>query len=57
MTIEEVKKLKLMVVELESIKNEESFSEKDIKAIAEGQEKIINKQDELIDYMLSLLQG
>lgn len=57
MTIEEVKKLKLMVVELELIKNEEAFSEKDIKAISEGQEKIINKQDELIDYMLSLLQG
>jgi hypothetical protein len=57
LTIEEVKKLKLMVVELELIKNEEAFSEKDIKAIAEGQEKIINKQDELIDYMLSLLQG
>lgn len=57
MTVEEVKKLKLMVVELELIKNEESFSEKDIKAIVESQEKIINKQDELIDYMLSLLQG
>lgn len=57
MTVKEVKKLKLMVVELELIKNEELFSEKDIKAMVESQEKIINKQDELIDYMLSLLQG
>ena len=56
MTIEQVKKLKAMVVEVELIKNEEAFSEKDIKEIAEGQEKIIKKQDELIDYMLSLLQ-
>ena len=55
MTIEQVKKLKAMVVEVELIKNEEAFSEKDIKEIAEGQEKIIKKQDELIDYMLSLL--
>ena len=46
-----------MVVEVELIKNEEAFSEKDIKEIAEGQEKIIKKQDELIDYMLSLLQN
>ena len=45
-----------MVVEVELIKNEEAFSEKDIKEIAEGQDKIIKKQDELIDYMLSLLQ-
>ena len=45
-----------MFVEVELIKNEEAFSEKDIKEIAEGQEKIIKKQDELIDYMLSLLQ-
>ena len=56
LTIEQVKKLKAMVVEVELIKNEEAFSEKDIKEIAEGQEKIIKKQDELIDYMLSLLQ-
>ena len=56
MTIEQAKKLKAMVVEVELIKNEEAFSEKDIKEIAEGQEKIIKKQDELIDYMLSLLQ-
>ena len=49
MTIEQVKKLKAMVVEVELIKNEEAFSEKDIKEIAEGQEKIIKKQDELID--------
>ena len=56
MTIEQVKKLRAMVVEVELIKNEEAFSEKDIKEIAEGQEKIIKKQDELIDYMLSLLQ-
>ena len=56
MTIEQVKKLKAMVVEVELIKNEEAFSEKDIKEIAEGQENIIKKQDELIDYMLSLLQ-
>ena len=55
MTIEQVKKLKAMVVEIELIKNEEALSEKDIKEIAEGQEKIIKKQDELIDYMLSLL--
>lgn len=57
MTIEQVKKLKAMFVEVELVKNEEAFSEKDIKEIAEGQEKIIKKQDELIDYMLSLLQN
>ena len=56
LTIEQVKKLKAMFDEVELIKNEEAFSEKDIKEIAEGQEKIIKKQDELIDYMLSLLQ-
>ena len=56
MTIEQVKKLKAMVVEIELIKNEEAFSEKNIKEIAEDQKKIIKKQDELIDYMLSLLQ-
>lgn len=52
MTVDEVKKLKLMVVDLETFKNEVAFSYGNI---TEKQEEIIKKQDDLIDYMLNLL--